>query len=145
MHYWVMQGWYIDSWSKGSKARIGTICIIINSCYFIVDVIFLIRFIVCKWLINYMVYHCQKYDSILWCKMGCMVLSVCQSVLKTLRPRQNGCHFPEGIFLNWNVWILIKISLEFIPKGPINNIPALVQIMAWHWIGDQTLSEPMMA
>ena len=25
----------------------------------------------------------------------------------------------------------IKISLKFVPKGPINNIPALVQIMAW--------------
>ena len=26
----------------------------------------------------------------------------------------------------------IKISLKFVPKGPINNIPALVQITAWH-------------
>ena len=25
---------------------------------------------------------------------------------------------------------------EFVPKGPINNIPALVQIMAWHCPGD---------
>ena len=31
-----------------------------------------------------------------------------------------------SIFLNENVSILIKISLTFIPKGPINNIPALV-------------------
>ena len=30
-----------------------------------------------------------------------------------------------------NVWISIKISLKFVPKDPINNIPALVQIMAW--------------
>ena len=28
--------------------------------------------------------------------------------------------------------------------GPINNIPALVQIMAWHRSGDKPLSEPMM-
>ena len=35
------------------------------------------------------------------------------------------------IFLNENIWILIKISLTFVPKGLINNIPALVQIMAW--------------
>ena len=27
--------------------------------------------------------------------------------------------------------ISIKISLKFVPKGPINNIPTLVQIMAW--------------
>ena len=36
------------------------------------------------------------------------------------------------IFLNENVLILIKISLKFVPKGPINSIPALVQIMASH-------------
>ena len=38
----------------------------------------------------------------------------------------------------------IKISLKFVPKGPISNIPALVQIMAWHWPGNKPLSEPMM-
>ena len=66
----------------------------------------------------------------------------------TLRPRQNGRRFADDIFkrifLNENVSILIKISLNFIPKGPINNIPALVQIMAWHRPGDKPLSEPMM-
>ena len=48
------------------------------------------------------------------------------------------------IFLNANVWISIKISLKFVPKGPINNIPALVQIMAWRHPGDKPLSAPMM-
>ena len=37
-----------------------------------------------------------------------------------------------------------KISLKFVPKGPINNIPALVQIIAWHRPGDKPLSEPLM-
>ena len=37
----------------------------------------------------------------------------------------------------------IKISLKFVRKGPINNIPALVQTMAWHRPGDKPLSEPM--
>ena len=32
----------------------------------------------------------------------------------------------------------------FVPKGPINNIPALVQIMAWRQPGDKPLSEAMM-
>ena len=41
-------------------------------------------------------------------------------------------------------WFLWKISLKFIPKGPINNIPALVQIMAWRRPGDKPLLEPMM-
>ena len=47
-------------------------------------------------------------------------------------------------FMNENVWILIKISLKFVPQGPINNFPALVQIMAWRRPGDKPLSEPMM-
>ena len=68
--------------------------------------------------------------------------------INTLRPRQNGRHFADDIFkcifLNENVWIPIKISLKFVPQGPINNIPALVQIMAWRRPSDKPLSEPMM-
>ena len=68
--------------------------------------------------------------------------------INTLRPRQNGRHFPDDIFkcifLNENVWISIKVSLTFVPNGPINNIPALVQIMAWRRSGDKPLSEPVM-
>ena len=68
--------------------------------------------------------------------------------LNTLRPRQDGRHFPDDIFkcifLNDNVQISLKISLKFVPKGPINNIPSLVQIMAWRRAGDKPLSEPMM-
>ena len=64
--------------------------------------------------------------------------------LNTLRRRQNGSHFADDIlkciFLNWNIWIPIKISLKFVHKGPINNIPALVQVMAWHRSGDKPLS-----
>ena len=69
-------------------------------------------------------------------------------LVNTLRPRQNGRHFIDNIFncIFWNesIWILIKISLKFVPKGPISNIPALVQIMAWRRLGDKLLSEPMM-
>ena len=68
--------------------------------------------------------------------------------LNTLRPRQNGRHFPDYIFkcilLNEIVWITIKNPLKFVPKGPINTIPALVQIMAWRGPGDKPLSEPML-
>ena len=71
-----------------------------------------------------------------------------KSYLNTLGPRQNGRHFADDIFkcifLNENIWISIKSSLKFVPKGPINNIPALVQIMAWRLPGDKPLSEPMM-
>ena len=68
--------------------------------------------------------------------------------IDTLRPRQDGRRFPddtfERIFLDENVIILIKISLKFVPNGPINNIPALVQIMARRRPGDKPLSEPML-
>ena len=37
-----------------------------------------------------------------------------------------------------------EISLKFVPKGPINNIPAMVETMAWRRSGDKPLSEPMM-
>ena len=50
----------------------------------------------------------------------------------------------DGNFFNENVWISIEISREFVPKGPINSIPALVQIIAWRRSGDKPLSEPMM-
>ena len=67
--------------------------------------------------------------------------------VNTLRPRQHGRHFADDtfkrIFLNENVEILIEVSLKFVHKGPINNIPALVQIMAWRQPGDKPLSEPM--
>ena len=81
--------------------------------------------------------------SVTWAYPPCWY---CQ--LNTLRPRQNGCRFADNtfkcIFLNENVLILIKISLKFVPKGPINNNPALVQIMAWCRSGHKPLSEPMM-
>ena len=67
--------------------------------------------------------------------------------VNTLRPRRNEQHFADifkRIFFNENVWISIKISLNFVPNGPINNIPALVQIMAWRRSGDKPLSEPKM-
>ena len=68
--------------------------------------------------------------------------------LNILRPRQNGRRFADEtfkrIFLNENVRISIKILLKFVPKGPINDIPALVLIMAWRRPGDKSLSEPMM-
>ena len=50
----------------------------------------------------------------------------------------------KHIFLNENVRILIQISLKCVPKGPIDNKPALVQVMDWRQTGDKPLSEPML-
>ena len=92
--------------------------------------------------------------------------------VNTWRPRQNGRHLPDdpdskvhgahlghvgprwapwwphescyqGIFSNFLEWKCI-ISLKSVFEGPINNIPASVQIMAWRRPGDKQLSEPMM-
>ena len=65
-----------------------------------------------------------------------------------MRPRQNGRLFANDtfkrIFLNQNIRISTKNSLKFVPTGLINNIPALVLIMAWRRPGDKPLSEPML-
>ena len=71
----------------------------------------------------------------------------CNVQFNTFRPRQHGGRFEDDtfkcIFLNENVIISIEISLKFVPKGPINNIPSLVQITAWHQPGDKPSSEAM--
>ena len=79
--------------------------------------------------------------------IGCY--DACRSLcITTMRPRQNGRHFPDGIFkcifLNGNVQISIKILLKFVPNDLIKNNPALDQIMAWRLQGDKPLSEPIM-
>ena len=62
--------------------------------------------------------------------------------LNTLRRKQNCRQFADiskRIFLNVNAWNPLTISLMFVPK-----FQTLVQIMAWHRLGDKPLSEPMM-
>ena len=64
--------------------------------------------------------------------------------LNSLRPRQNYRHFADDIFkcifLNENVWISLTISLKFLTQFWINNITALVEVMArWQaiiWTND---------
>ena len=57
-----------------------------------------------------------------------------------LRPRQDGSHFPvdilKFILLNEILCIFIKVSLKFVPMGPINIIPALVWII-YRWRDDE--------
>ena len=95
---------------------------------------------------------------------SCWMLHITTLATDTLRLEQNGFHFADNILTHWsrdkmavifqttfckcifvneNVGISIKISLKFVPKCQINNIPALVQIMAWRRLGDKPLSEPM--
>ena len=108
------------------------------------------------WLAENRLSRCREINLSTWknltntgLKVEVVMITLCGRVmLNTLRPRQSGCHFAddtvECIFLNENVRISIKISLEFVPECPINNIPALVQLMAWRRPGNKPLSEPMM-
>ena len=62
----------------------------------------------------------------------------------SMKPRQNGRHFPEvifkWIFLNENVRISIKTSRKSVLTDQVNNISALVQIMAWrHYLNQWCL------
>ena len=69
-------------------------------------------------------------------------------MIHIFRPRLLERHFADDIFkcvfLIENVLILVEISLDFVPKGSIDNKPTLVQIAAWRRSGDNTSSEPMM-
>ena len=49
------------------------------------------------------------------------------------------------IFLYENYRIPIRISLKFVSRSPIDNKPALVQVMAWRRTGDKPLPEPILA
>ena len=86
----------------------------------------------------YFKFHLHLY-YVFWCP---------RKAINTLRPIQNGHHFLDifiCVFLNEKVWISMAISLKFVSHGPMKNMSALVQIMAWRRSGDKPLSEPMMA
>ena len=103
-----------------------------------------------RWLENIVRKTSAKHDGTLDHSTWAILLHIRTEDVQvnTLRPKQND-HLSaddifECIFFNENVCFSIKISLKFVPKGLINNIPALVQIMAWRQLGDKPLSEPMM-
>ena len=76
----------------------------------------------------YCLYPFQPHNGVGW--------SIQQSLVNTLRLRQNGRQFPDDIFkcilLNENNWISIKIWLNFVPKVPINGLaPTRRQAIVW--------------
>ena len=92
--------------------------------------------------------HCKSFENWIGWEQG-RPSNGCQTICPIIilsnfnTFRQNGRHFPDDIFkcifLNENVWILIKISLKFVPKGPVNNIQSLVQIMSWCRPGEKPI------
>ena len=98
--------------------------------------------------------HMLMHNQLWWLKLTIpepITDDVQTHAFNTLRLMQNDRHFPDDIF-KWiflieDIWISLKISLKFVPNHAnvrINNILALVQIMAWHRPGAKLLSEPMM-
>ena len=68
----------------------------------------------------------------------------CEMCLLTHWGRDKMAAISQMAFSNTFSWKKkYKFRLRF-PQGTINNIPALVQIMAWRLPGDKLLSEPMM-
>ena len=63
----------------------------------------------------------------------------------TLRSRQKWLPVFQFIFFNQNYCIVFQVSLKFVNNGPIDDVSTLAQIMAWHWAGDKSLSETMVA
>ena len=87
----------------------------------------------------------KKKNHLLW---SCSIKHQGLEMYISSLPGHNGRHFADDIFkcifLNENVWISLKISLKFVRKVQINNISALIQIIAWRWPGDKPLSETKM-
>ena len=103
------------------------------------------------WLFQYMIYITFVHLSLWWIS----IVHSCPEKSRTTAQLPNlkitSCVLLTGVAIvgPW-AWFraglqcLDKVSLKFIPKGPIHNNPALVEIMAWRRIGDKSLSELML-
>ena len=69
-----------------------------------------------------------------------------QPQFETLRPGQKKVHKAASNAFTcpkFDIFIFIHSILQFVPMGPVDNITALIQIMAQWWTDDMSLSEPM--
>ena len=68
--------------------------------------------------------------------------------LLTLLPLDKGPPFADDIFIcilmNEKFCISIYISLQFVPKSPIDNNSVLFRVMAWRRTGAKPLPELML-
>ena len=87
--------------------------------------------------------HCYSY-----CSNALLTRLLSSTPINSSLPGQYGRRFADdlfrGNFVNERFCNLILISLKFIPMGTIDNKAALVQVMAWRWIGNKPLPEPML-
>ena len=79
------------------------------------------------WLLAAKMWREWKLDNVLW---------------QIWRPL-DVAGYVSGAFNTLNLRLLIQISQKFVVKGPIDSKAAMGQIIAWHWLGDKPLSEPI--
>ena len=83
-----------------------------------------------------------------WYEACTLFFVTCKFCFNTLRLGQNGRHFADDIFkcilFDKTFRILNEIWLKYVPYGPIDNMAALVQLMAWRWTSTKPLSEAML-
>ena len=89
---------------------------------------------------NYMFYFLIQYTSIWWRSNPWTYMPFFHNSYSTHWGRDKTGTIAQTTF---EMWIPIKISLKFVHKGLINNIPALVQITARRRPGNKPLSETM--
>ena len=82
------------------------------------------------------------------CPLSNTKLPIPEQIINSTSPEQNSRHFADDIFkcifLNVKVRILIRISVKFVPKGPVDIESTLIQVMAWRQIGDKSLHETIL-
>ena len=59
--------------------------------------------------------------------LGCCWKVDVYGIINILRPPFHRRHFQKSFF-NENIWNSVEISLNFVPRDQINNIPSLVQM-----------------
>ena len=118
---------------RGSRKLDGHVGQVDVSKFCLLYFVFIIFTFISFFLFSYLLHKTMNYHQ------DIAILAIDHQLHKewlSFRRRQFQIHFSE--------WICIKLSPKFVPKGPINHIPSLIQIMHWHRPGYKPLSEPMM-
>ena len=143
---WSINGLFVH-WSRGWGVLSFSERLVLSSCLNIILHFELFMLLIEKKLCRLAKFSLQIFHYFNW-SVWEIEYPDANFVINTLRQRQNWHNFADDIFkcifLNENIWISLNISQKYVPKVWINNIPALVQIMAWCRPGNKPLSEQMM-
>ena len=95
------------------------------------------------WLIQIFItlWHCfttKSYKAITHDLKGAVIYGMQHVDLHIDGKEKLSYNICKCIFVNENCSILIQISLMSFLKSPVENKPALMQIMAWHQTGDMS-------